>query len=168
MTRKKVSMPKPFDSWEEADEALREIGERQRAIEAAEHRMQESIDAAKERAGEETQADRLRIAELEQRLNAFADSRMEEFGKAKSRELTFGFIGYRKSTKLTLPRGGKLEELMRRLRERKMSDCIINPAPKIDKEALKKYPPAEILEVGAGLEITDNFWYECKREELPV
>jgi phage host-nuclease inhibitor protein Gam len=166
MARKKVSAPQPYGSWDEADEALREIGELQRSIEAAEHEMQRLIDAAKEQAGEATQANRLRISELEQRLNAFADSRLEEFAKAKTRELTFGFIGFRKSTKLTLPRGGKLAELMRKLKEMHMADCIIYPEPKIDKEALKKYPPGEILAAGAGLEITDNFWYETKREEI--
>lgn len=166
MARKKVENIKPFAGWDEADEALREIGELQRVIEAAEHRMQEAIDAAKENAGAETQDSRLKISELEQRLSAFADSRREEFSKIKSRELSFGFVGYRKSTKLTLPRGGKLAELMRKLQERKMGDCIIHPPAKIDKEALKKYPPGEILEVGAGLEILDTFWYECKREEI--
>ena len=48
MARKKVSAPQPYGSWDEADEALREIGELQRSIEAAEHEMQRQIDAAKE------------------------------------------------------------------------------------------------------------------------
>lgn len=166
MARKKVEGPKPFDNWEEADEALRQIGEAQRAIEAAEHRMQEKIDAAKETAGIESLPHRTAISELEQRLDAFADTKREEFAKVKTREMNFGSVGYRKSTKLTLPRGGKLAELMRKLQARHMGDCIITPPAKVDKEALKKYPPSEILAVGAGLEITDNFWYECKREEI--
>lgn len=167
MARQKVEAPRPYASWDEADEGLRQIGEAQRAIEAEEHRMQEAIDSAKEDAAAASLPFRTLIRDAEQRLNAFAEANREELGKRKSRELNYGILGYRKSTKVVLPRGeSKVMELIRRLRERGMGDCVTQPMPKVDKEALKKYPPNDIIEIGASLDVQDTFWYEVKREEL--
>lgn len=167
MARKKLEVPKPFASWEEADEALRQIGDAQRAIEAAEHRMQEHIDQAKEVAAAEALPYRTLISELEPRLNAFADLNREAMGARKSKELVYGIIGYRKSTKVVMPRAAaKVQEIVSKLRQRGMTDCIVTPPAKVDKDALRKYPPNDIVAVGASLNVEDVFWYETKREEL--
>lgn len=167
MARMKVSPPKPFNSWEESDEALRQIGEAQRAIEAEENRMQEKIDLAKEEAAAASLPYRELIRSLEPRLHAFCDLNREAMGTRKSKELNYGFLGYRKSTKVVLPRGAaKVAEIIKKLRGRGMTDCIITPAERIDKDALKKYPPNDIVDVGASLDVTDTFWYEVKREEI--
>jgi phage host-nuclease inhibitor protein Gam len=167
MARQKIEAPRPFASWEEADEALRQIGEAQRAIEAAEHTMQEAIDLAKEAAAAASLPYRELIRSLEPRLNVFCDLRREDMGARKSIELNYGVLGYRKSTKVVLPRGAaKVAEIINKLRGRGMTDCIITPAARIDKDALKKYPPNDIIDVGASLDVQDTFWYEVKREEL--
>lgn len=167
MARRKVDAPKPFASWEEADEALRQIGDAQRAIEAAEHRMQERMDQAKEEAAAEALPFRTLISELEPRLNAFADMNREAMGTRKSKELVYGIIGYRKSTKVVLPRGAaKVLDIVNKLRSMGMTDCIVTPPARVDKDALRKYPPNDIVAVGASLNVEDVFWYETKREEL--
>lgn len=167
MARKKVEAPKPFESWEQADEALRQIGEAQRAIEAEEHKMQETIDLAKEAAAAASLPYRELIRGLEPRLNAFCDLNREQMGARKSKELNYGILGYRKSTRVVLPRGAaKIAAIVAKLRSLGMSDCIVTPPPKIDKEALKKYPPNDIVAVGANLDVQDTFWYEVKREEI--
>lgn len=167
MKRVKVEAPKPYATWDEADEALRQIGEAQRAIEAEEHRMQEEIDLAKEKAAAASLPYRTLIGDLEQRLAAFAELNREGLGSRKSREMNYGMLGYRKSTKVVLPRGAaKVLEIIKKLRARGMGDCIITPAEKIDKDALKKYPPNDIVDIGASLDVQDAFWYEVKREAI--
>lgn len=167
MARKRVDAPVGLESWDAADEALREIGSAQRAIEKAEHRMQNAIDEAKEAAAAESAPYRERIAELESRLSVFAEVHRDELGNRKSRELNYGTLGYRKSTRLILPRAAaKMAELIKKLRSSGMGDCIIRPAERIDKEALKKYPPNDIIAVGAGLDVQDTFWYEVDREKI--
>ena len=44
---------------------------------------------------------------------------------------------------------------------------MVYPAPKIDKEALKKYSAQEIAEVGAKLVVEDVFGYEVDETALP-
>lgn len=167
MARMKVTPPQPFASWEETDEALRQIGEAQRAIEAEEHKMQAAIDLAKEQAAAASLPYLELIRSLEPRLNAFCDVNRDAMGARKSKELNYGILGYRKSTKVVLPRGAaKVAKIINKLRGRGMTDCIITPAARIDKDALKKYPPNDIIDIGASLDVTDSFWYEVKREEI--
>jgi phage host-nuclease inhibitor protein Gam len=167
MTRKRIDPPKLLGGWDEVDGALRRIGDLQREIELEEAAMQESIDKAKNDAADRAKPAKDEITKLEAQLSLFADLHRDDLGKKKSRELNHGVVGYRKSTKAVLPRGeSKLLEIIRRLREKGMTDCIISPSPKIDKDALKKYPPNDVVEVGASLEVTDTFWYEVTRDEL--
>lgn len=167
MSRKRIEQPTPYNSWEEADEGPRNIADAQRAIEKAEHTMQEAIDGAKEAAATETAPFRALIAEEEARLSAYAEAHRDEMGKRKSMDLNYGTVGYRKSTKVMLPRGAaKVVEIIKKLKSLNMGDCVIQPAEKIDKETLKKYPPNDIVAAGAGLDVKDVFWYETKREEI--
>lgn len=167
MTRTRVDPPKTLPTWEAVDETLRKIGKLQRAAEAVEADMQDGIAQLKKIAADQAGPIKKGIEELGRQLAAFGDQHREELGKKKSRELNHGRIGYRKSTKAILPRGeSKLTQIIRALRERGMTDCIISPPPKIDKEALKKYPANDVIAVGANLEVKDDFWYEVDREEV--
>lgn len=167
MTRTRVEPPKALQSWDEADQALARIGDLQRAAEATEAEMQEKISTIKKSAAETVSPIKREIEELGRQLAAFADTHRDEMGKKKSRELNHGRMGFRKSTKLILPRGeSKIARLIQTLRERGMTDCILTPPAKIDKDALKKYPPNDVVDVGASLEVTDDFWYEVEREEV--
>ena len=95
---------------------------------------------------------------LEQALREFAMLHRADLGKAKSRTLTFGKVGFRQSTRLTLPRGvEKIKTIIEELLRRGMKECVVYPEPKIDKDALKKYSAGEIAEVGAKLEVEDVF-----------
>ena len=90
-----------------------------------------------------------------------------DLGKAKSRTLTFGKVGFRQSTRLTLPRGvEKVKTIIEELLRRGMKECVVYPEPKIDKDALKKYSAGEIAEVGAKLEVEDVFGYDVDEEAL--
>ena len=85
----------------------------------------------------------------------------------KTKTLNFGAVGFRKSTKIKLPKAPtKLAEIIQLLRSKGMDDCVKTPAPSVDKDALRKYPTQDIVAVGASIEVDDVFWYEPDREKL--
>ena len=158
MARQKVRCALTLSSWQEADEALRQIGENRRDIAAIESVMNERIADAKATADAKARPIREQTALLETALKDFAITHRADMGKAKSKALTFGKIGFRQSTKLILPRG--VEKV------KGMTECVVYPEPKIDKDALKKYSTTEIADVGAKLEVEDVFGYEVDEEAL--
>lgn len=165
----RVRMPEVCDlkSWEDVDLCLAEIGEKQRQIENIEAKMQEQIDAAKLAADDAAAPHRQRITHLATQIKLYADDHAGDMGGKKTKILTFGQVGYRRSTKITLPKAAaKVAEIIKSLKAKGMTDCVIAPPEKIDKDMLKKYPVNEITAVGAGLKVDDVFWYEPDREKL--
>ncbi|MDL2217404.1 host-nuclease inhibitor Gam family protein [Christensenellaceae bacterium OttesenSCG-928-M15] len=164
----RVKIPEiTLKSWDEVNLCLAEIGECQRAIEAAEADMQATIDDAKLTAGMAAEPYQNRVKALELQIKAYVDNNMDDLGKKKTKQLPFGKTGYRKSTKAVVPRGAaKVAAIVKKLREHNMTDCIVTKPPTINKDALKKYPANEILAVGANIKADDTFWYEVDRESL--
>ncbi|WP_069997838.1 host-nuclease inhibitor Gam family protein [Cellulosilyticum sp. I15G10I2] len=154
-------------TWEEVDAALKQIGEWQRSITKVEGKMNEQIDKAKAKAEEEAKPFKDQIKAYEVQVKEFVESNRDDLGNKKTKELNFGKAGFRKSTKISLPKAAaKLTEIIKKLKSLGMTDCIVQPPEKIDKDALKKYPANEIIKVGAGLKVEDVFWYETNEETL--
>lgn len=129
--------------------------------------MNERIADAKATADAKARPIREQTALLETALKDFAIAHRADMGKAKSKALTFGKVGFRQSTRLTLPRGvEKVKTIIEELLRRGMKECVVYPEPKIDKDALKKYSAGEIAEVGAKLEVEDVFGYDVDEEAL--
>ena len=168
MARQKVRCALTLNSWQQADDALRQIGENRRDLASIETMMNERIADAKADAEAKGRPIKDHIAMLEQALREFAMLHRADLGKAKSRTLTFGKVGFRQSTRLTLPRGvEKIKTIIAELLRRGMKECVVYcRRPKIDKEALKKYSAGEIAEVGAKLEVEDVFGYDVDEEAL--
>lgn len=82
--------------------------------------------------------------------------------KGKSRELTFGRVGFRFSTKVSIPKN--VEKLIKLLRKNEMDDCIIVKET-VNKDVLRTYDEKDIIKVGASLKKEDTFWYETRKEE---
>ena len=166
MARKRVEdNTPPLNGWDDVDKALAAIGECQREIEAAEHKMQAAVEEQKKLAEATAKPYHEKIAILEKQIKRFAELHRADF-KGKTKVLNFGSTGFRKSTKVSLPKGTKLAEVIRLLKEKGMGACVSQPPPKVDKDALKKYSEADIIAVGASLKSEDAFWYEVDREKL--
>lgn len=168
MARKRVEeVIAEFESWDDVNQALGTIGDNQRMVEGFEAEMQEKIDAAKAEAEAKSRIYLEGTKRLEAQICAFAETHRDDMDGTKSKTLNFGSVGFRKSTRITLPKApAKLAEIVRQLLERGMSDCVKQAEPKIDKGILGKYPPADIIAVGAGVKVLDTFWYEPDREKL--
>ena len=166
MARKRVIEPPSIKSWEDANEALRQIAEATIALADIEGEMNKQILGAKKAAEEQSKPFKDRVAKLERELKDFVTENRSDMGKTKSKTLTFGEVGFRLSTALSLPRAKeKLEEIVRKLKARQMMDCIV-VKEEISKEALKKYGEDVVSAVGATWKQSDVFGYELNLARL--
>lgn len=168
MARKRVEDNIPaLESWDDVNQALATIADNSRTVEGFEATMQEKIDAAKAEAEARSRVYIEGTKRLEGQIKQFAEAHRDDMDGKKTKVLNFGSVGFRKSTKITLPKApAKLAEIVRQLVAKGMEDCVKRPAPSVDKETLRKYPTNDIVAVGAGIKVVDVFWYEPDREKL--
>ena len=166
MARKRVVEAPSLHSWEDVNDALRQIAEAQIALGEIQSDMQKQILGAQKGAEEQSKPLNDNVAKLEREIKSFVTDHRDEMGKTKSVVLTFGEVGFRLSTSVSLPRAKeKLEEIIRRLKSRQMTDCIV-VEEKVSKEALKKYGEDTVNAVGATWKQSDVFGYEVNIAKL--
>lgn len=166
MARKRVVEAPSLHSWEDVNDALRQIAEAQIALGEIQSDMQKQILGAQKVAEEQSKPLNDNVAMLEREIKSFVTDHRDEMGKTKSVVLTFGEVGFRLSTSVSLPRAKeKLEEIIRRLKSRQMTDCIV-VEEKVSKEALKKYGEDTVNAVGATWKQSDVFGYEVNIAKL--
>ena len=166
MARKRVVEAPSLHSWEDVNDALRQIAEAQIALGEIQSDMQKQILGAQKVAEEQRKPLNDNVAKLEREIKSFVTDHRDEMGKTKSVVLTFGEVGFRLSTSVSLPRAKeKLEEIIRRLKSRQMTDCIV-VEEKVSKEALKKYGEDTVNAVGATWKQSDVFGYEVNIAKL--
>ena len=166
MARKRVVEAPSLHSWEDVNDALRQIAEAQIALGEIQSDMQKQILGAQKVAEEQSKPLNDNVAKLEREIKSFVTDHRDEMGKTKSMVLTFGEVGFRLSTSVSLPRAKeKLVEIIRRLKSRQMTDCIV-VEEKVSKEALKKYGEDTVNAVGATWKQSDVFGYEVNIAKL--
>ena len=166
MARKRVVEAPSLHSWEDVNDALRQIAEAQIALGEIQSDMQKQILGAQKVAEEQSKPLNDNVAKLEREIKSFVTDHRDEMGKTKSMVLTFGEVVFRLSTSVSLPRAKeKLEEIIRRLKSRQMTDCIV-VEEKVSKEALKKYGEDTVNAVGATWKQSDVFGYEVNIAKL--
>ena len=166
MARKRVVEAPSLHSSEDVNDALRQIAEAQIALGEIQSDMQKQILGAQKVAEEQSKPLNDNVAKLEREIKSFVTDHRDEMGKTKSVVLTFGEVGFRLSTSVSLPRAKeKLEEIIRRLKSRQMTDCIV-VEEKVSKEALKKYGEDTVNAVGATWKQSDVFGYEVNIAKL--
>lgn len=166
MARKRVVEAPSLHSWEDVNDALRQIAEAQIELGEIQSDMQKQILGAQKVAEEQSKPLNDNVAKLEREIKSFVTDHRDEMGKTKSMVLTFGEVGFRLSTSVSLPRAKeKLEEIIRRLKSRQMTDCIV-VEEKVSKETLKKYGEDTVNAVGATWKQSDVFGYEVNIAKL--
>ena len=166
MARKRVVEAPSLHSWEDVNDALRQIAEAQIALGEIQSDMQKQILGAQKVAEEQSKPLNDNVAKLEREIKSFVTDHRDEMGKTKSMVLTFGEVGFRLSTSVSLPKAKeKLAEIIRRLKARQMTDCIV-VEEKVSKEALKKYGEDTVNAVGATWKQSDVFGYEVNIAKL--
>lgn len=166
MARKRVIEASSLKTWEDVNDALRQIAEATIAIGDIESDMQKQIVGAQKIAEEQSKPRKDKIARLEREIKDFTVEHRDEMGKTKTKTLTFGEVGFRLSTSISLPRAKeKVEEIIRKLKARQMTDCIV-VEEKVSKEALKKYGEDTVNAVGATWKQRDEFGYDLNLAKL--
>ena len=86
------------------NDALRQIAEAQIALGEIQSDMQKQILGAQKVAEEQSKPLNDNVAKLEREIKSFVTDHRDEMGKTKSMVLTFGEVGFRLSTSVSLPR----------------------------------------------------------------
>jgi len=149
----------PISDLETADEVLKKIAELKRNIIAFESEAQDKIDKIKDGLTPKLHPLIKEIERYDLSLSAFANAQKDElFKDRKTVELTFGFLGFRQSTKISIT-----NQTLKLLKQFKCFDAIIIKES-VNKEVLQTYPDARLAEIKAKKIVEDNFWYELKNE----
>lgn len=166
-TRKKPKhLLYPVKDLQEANTVLAQIGALKRQVEQINNQLGDDIDRLKADAEAKAAPLLSRLACLENGLLAYAEYNKDSlFSDRRSKELTFGLLGYRRSTEIAaLPRHtmamvlGKLEELG--------FAAAIRISKAVNKDELRTWPDERLELVGARRVEKDTFWYEVRDEDI--
>lgn len=148
-------------SLDDANQALAEIGRLTMRLEAIDGKAAEKIGKIKEEAAKSGEEFRERIKELESALALYSEyNKGDLFKDKKSISLSYGTIGFRLSTKISIKRSTL--ELLKKL----FGGKGVRIKEEVDKEELKDWPDTDLAQVDAAKITQDTFFYEVNREEV--
>ena len=150
-----------LESLEDVNLALRDIGLAQKELEAIDTDAHKRIAEIKTDAARKGEPLRNRIAETAGKIQAYAEyNKADLFKDRKTVELSFGLMGYRKSTKISVKK--TTLELLRKLN---LTACIrLKEEP--DKDAMAALDDETLTAVDAVRKVSDDFFVEPKMEEV--
>ena len=149
--------------WRHADELLREMGNAQLAIQAAEASAAETINEAKACLTIATKPHHEQIKTLTLSLEAFATHSRHDFEGKKSKDLTFGSLGWRMTKSISVSTKYTLELIKQVFKGRAKRYIHIKETP--DKDALAKLNDDKLASVKARRIVKDDFFVEPKLPE---
>ena len=161
MTRKRIEGTQ-YQSWDDVDNALHQIGNIDRELGLLEASANERIDAIKKQTKESAQPLLDRKTSLEMAMKEYCEANRAEFAKVKSKSLTFGEVGFRLSTKVIIKR---VADTLQALKDLQLFNCI-RTKEEPDKEAMKNLSSETLAEVGAGLKTENAFGYTVNVEKI--
>ena len=164
--RRKPQNLYPVKDLGQADQTIREIAGIKRRIEGINATLNDTIDRAKAEAETLIAPLATRLAGLENGLLAFAEYNKEDlFADRRSRELTYGELGYRRSTEIAAVPRGSMAQVLGKLHELGFEEGIrVNES--VNKDVLRTWPDERLELVGARRVEKDTFWYEIKEEAV--
>jgi len=152
---------KKIEDLDQANEALKEIALCELKLKEIDADALKKITRIKEEAERIGKDDRETIAALGNALAVFGEyEKTDLFKKKRTLSLTFGDIGFRKSSKISVKK-----TTIDLLKKFKFNEAI-RTKETIDKDELKKWPKEKLTQVGAKLKEEDTFFYETKKDKL--
>ncbi len=154
-------------SFNDVDLALKRVGELSVGIEKINGEVTLECNRIKE--SRKSEVDRLENEKkyIEQCITGFCEDNKAEFAKVRSKEFTFGKIGYRLSKSVSVPRvKAKLEALLKSIKAYGLADSCISYEEKPNKEGLCELEDADLVRLGLKRTVKDNFRIEPKIEAL--
>ena len=143
--------------WQQADELIKQIGELSLQIQQEEKAANDIIIDAKVQLAEDTKPLFKKITVLTDSLEAFAANNIKDFGKAQSRRLNFGILGWRKSSEINVKK--TTLDLIKKMFGKK-AEQYLHIKETVNKEALESLQDAELASVDARRTNKEPFFVE--------
>ena len=160
MSRIKPQVGK-IKTLDEANLVLKEIGLLEKELESIDSEAHKQIAEIKEEAAKKGQDIRKRITSDSALLGSYAEyNRTELFKDRKSIQLSFGSMGYRKSTSISTKK--TTLELLKKLKLEK----YIRIKEEVDKDAMAELLDDTLAQVDAVRKVKDDFFCEADKEEI--
>lgn len=161
MARQRVNETQ-LNSYDEVDAALQAIGGLNRELSMIEADANERIDEIKAAAKEQSQPLLDVRKNHEGAIQQFCEAHKADFAKEKTREMMFGSVGFRLSTKIVIK---NVAQTLKTLRDMELFQ-FLRVKEEADKEAMRDLDDETLAEIGASRKIDDVFGYTLKEESL--
>jgi len=165
-SKKIKRMGMEIKNWEDVDLALKELASLEVKRSEIEGELNERINELKKDAKKRVAPILEQIKHITKLIELFAINKKSEFAKKRTKELTFGKIGFRLVTSVSIPRDkAKVEALLKGLKAYGLSDCI-KYEEKPDKEKLKELDDTTLVKLGLEKKVKDSFRIEPYLEKI--
>lgn len=165
--REKVILKSNLRSWEEVNEILRAIAEKQSYVEAMVNKYNEAEARRRKALDEKINPIKKEIADMELDLSLYCEEHKDEFGKKKSKELSNGIVGFRLGMpKLKTLKGFTWKAVLELIKRSVFKDDYIRikeevAKDKIIQDALTNQLDQEVLDtMGVQVVQEETFYYE--------
>ena len=150
-----------LESLDDVNLALRDIGLKEKELDAIDSKAAKEIAEIKTRAAKDGEELRKEIAETAAKIQAYAEYNIAElFKDKKSVDLSFGKIGYRQSTKISVKK--TTLELLKKLG---FKSCV-RIKEECDKDAMGNLSDDDLKSVDAARKVSNDFFCEANMEEV--
>ncbi len=173
MARKKPNPAFVVADLDAADKALARLAEIKRDFDAEMGKLNAAVDRMKALSKERLAAKIAEGAAIEAALATFAETRKEElFGKARSRELSFGIIGWRRSTEIKAKTKSTLGRVLERVKELMTGEkddpfaAAVRVKEELNRDVMRDWPDERLEAVEARRVKKDVFYYELATQQI--
>jgi len=159
---RRVKLPKgvlTVGSWEKADDYIREIGDLQLLIKAAEEKANDDINETRAELAGTVKPCQEAIKLYARSLEAFATANKGDFKNSQSRKLNFGCLGWRKSKAAISVKKTTLD-LIKKVFSKARAAGFIHTKETVDKEALARLTDGQLAKVGATRKHKEVFFVD--------
>lgn len=150
-----------LESLDDVNLALRDIGLMEKELDAIDAKAAKDIAEIKTKAAKDGEELRKEIATTAAKIQAYAEyNKAELFKDKKSVDLSFGKIGFRQSTKISVKK--TTLELLKKLG---FKSCV-RIKEECDKDAMGNMTDEELKSVDAARKVSNDFFCEANMEEV--
>ena len=168
MARKRITRETSLRSWDDVNEALRQIAEKQSAVDSILGRYNEAEARRRKAVDEKVNPLKADIERLEDQMHWFCEDSRQDFGNKKSRELANGMVSFRTGTpKLKTLKGFTWNAVLELLKRSVFKEKYIRVKESVDKEkilldyASKEITPDVVETMGVVVAQDETFGYEA-------
>ena len=167
MARQKIQAQPHLKSYDEVDFAIRAWWECDAKVAALATKQQQELNKITDKYSKEADPHISEKLRLEQDIKDYCEFHQEDFEKEKTRLLTFGKIGFRKSSKLATLKGWTWAKVLAKLKELARLE-FVRTKEEVNKDAIKQADMGAKVLQSFGCQIIDeeSFWFEPDQKAI--